>query len=164
MKLFGSLLLIGLVLSGCSTLDTQFVHDAKLSGFKHIYVQQSLNDNHGLDILIVKDLQSRGIQAESGPMTLIPRDVKVYLSYEDHWDWDFKDYLISLRMTARDATTDRMLASALYFRPTAFIKTPDYMVRTVLNGLLDPAARSTISLPEPSKASGRNKDAGDDLD
>jgi hypothetical protein len=164
MKLFGPFLLIGLILAGCSTLETNFVPNARLDRVKHIYVLQSLNDNHGLDMLIVKQLQARGIQAESGPMTLMPRDVKVYFAYEDHWDWDFKDYLISFRITARDATADRLLATARYFRPTAFMKTPDYMVRTVLDGILDPAERSTTPTPAASESSSRKKGGEQDQD
>ena len=143
MKLLGPLVLTGLILAGCSTLDTRVAPDAGVSRLKHIYVQQSLNDNHGLDALIVKELQARGLQAESGPLTLMPRDVKVYLIYDDHWDWDFKDYLISLGVTLRDATTDRFLASARYFRPTAFMKTPDFMVHTVVDGLFNPPPQSS---------------------
>jgi hypothetical protein len=158
------LILAGLILSGCSTLSTRFAPNSNLARFKHIYVQQSLNDNHGLDALIVKELQARGIQAESGPLTLMPRDVKIYLIYEDHWDWDIKDYLISLGMSVRDATTDRLLANARYFRPTAFMKTPDFMVRTVLDGLLDPAARSTEPAPPASKPSRKDKGREQDQD
>jgi uncharacterized protein YceK len=67
MKLFGLLLLSGLILAGCSTLATHFEPNGNLNRFKHIYVQQNLNDNHGLDALIVRELQARGLQAESGP-------------------------------------------------------------------------------------------------
>jgi len=147
MKSIALLILAGLLFAGCSTLSTQFAPKANLSRFKHLYVQQSLNDNHGLDVLIVKELQARGIQAESGPLTLMPRDVKVYLTYEDHWDWDFKSYLISLGISARDSTSDSLLATATYFRPTAFMKTPAFMVQTVLDGLLNPAAKSSAAAP-----------------
>jgi hypothetical protein len=164
MKLPVFLFLIGLLLSGCSTLDTHFANNASITRFKNIYVQRNLNENHGLDGLIVRELKSRGIQAKSGPMTLLPRDAKAYITYEDQWDWDFKDYLISLRMTVRDATTNRLLASVMYFRPTAFMKTPDYMVRKVLDGLLNPAAHSTESSPPASKTSSQNKTREQDQD
>ena len=143
MKLSGLFLLAGLMLAGCSTLNTQVTANARLAELKHIYVQQSLNDNHGLDVLIVKQLQARGIQAESGPLTLMPREVKAYLVYEDHWDWDFKNYLIGLAVTVRDSTSDRLLASASYVRPTAFLKSPAFMVQTVLGELLNPNAKSS---------------------
>jgi hypothetical protein len=142
MKLPGPFLLSGLLLVGCSTLNTHFAPNANVGQLKHIYVQQSLNDNHGLDILIVKQLQARGIQAESGPLTLMPRDVKAYLVYEDRWDWDFKDYLIGLGVTVRDATSDHLLATSRYFRPTAFLKSPAFMVQSVLEGLFNPTAKS----------------------
>jgi hypothetical protein len=162
MKFSAILILAGLVFAGCSTLNTHFAPNANLSRYKHVYVQQSLNDNHGLDVLIVKDLQSRGIQAESGPLTLMPREAKVYLTYQDQWDWDFKDYLIGLSISARDATTDSLLANTSYFRPTAFIKTPAFMVRTVLDGLLDPSARSTVILPVEKSKGGREADGDRD--
>lgn len=160
MKLFGPLLLTGLFLAGCSTLETHVTPNANLARFKHIYVQQNLNDNHGLDGLIAKELQSRGIQAESGPLTLMPRDVKVYLTYDDHWDWDFKDYLISLGMSVRDATTDGLLATASYFRPTAFMKTPGFMVQKVLDGLLKPSARSNPPSPPAPTTGASDKEKG----
>jgi hypothetical protein len=153
-----------LMLAGCSTLATHFEPNANLGRFTHIYVQQNLNDNHGLDILIVKELQARGIRAESGPLTLMPRDVKAYLIYQDHWDWDFKDYLISLGMSVRDATSERLLATASYFRPTAFMKSPAFMVQKVLDGLFNPSAKSSPSPPsakpadEAKSGGGRRRD------
>jgi hypothetical protein len=164
MKSFVLVLAVGLLAAGCSTLNTHFAPNANLSRCPHIYVQQSLNDNHGLDALIVKELQARGIQAESGPLTLMPRDAKVYLTYQDQWDWDFKNYLIALSLNARDATTDGLLATVSYFRPTAFIKTPAFMVQTALDGLLDPAAKSTVILPVAKARGGQGADADKDRD
>jgi hypothetical protein len=160
MRFFAILILAGLLFTGCSTLSTHFAPNADLGRLKHIYVQQSLNDNHGLDVLIVKELQARGIQAESGPLTLMPRDVKVYLTYQDQWDWDFKDYLIALGVSARDATTDSLLATANYFRPTAFMKTPAFMVRTVLDGLLKPSAKSAAPRSHAQPEGPREPDRG----
>ena len=67
-----SLLSAAGLLAGCSTLDTHLEPKTDLSQLKYVWVQQSLNDNHGLDAMIVRELQSRGIQAESGPLTLMP--------------------------------------------------------------------------------------------
>ena len=103
MKLAVLLLAAAGLLAGCSTLDTHLEPKADLSQLKHVWVQQSLNDNHGLDAMIVRELQSRGIQAESGPLTLMPLTARRYIIYQDQWDWDFKDYLISLGLTVRDA-------------------------------------------------------------
>jgi hypothetical protein len=160
MKLSGPFLLSGLLLAGCSTLNTHITPNANLSQLKHIYVQQSLNDNHGLNILIVEQLQARGIQAESGPLTLMPREVKAYLVYEDHWEWDFKDSLISLGITVRDATADHLLASASYTHPTAFMKSPAFMVRTVLEGLFSPTAKSSQPSPADRSVEGPAKRGG----
>ena len=141
------LLPVALLLASCSTLSTHVEPKTNLGQLKHIYVVESLNDNHNLHRLIVQELQARGIQAESGPLTLVPPGAKTYLVYDDHWDWDFKDYLIGLSITLRETSSDRPLANAFYFRPTAFLKTPRFMVQTVLDGLFTPNAQPS---PQPA--------------
>jgi hypothetical protein len=141
------LLPVALLFASCSTLSTHVEPKTNLGQLKHIYVVESLNDNHNLHRLIVQELQARGIQAESGPLTLVPPGAKTYLVYDDHWDWDFKDYLIGLSITLRETSSDRPLANAFYFRPTAFLKTPRFMVQTVLDGLFQPSAKPN---PQPA--------------
>jgi hypothetical protein len=157
MKLPACLLLAAMPLAGCSTFSSHLEPKADISQLKHIYVVENLNDNHNLHDLIAQELQARGIQAESGPMTLIPPDAKTYLVYEDHWDWDFKDYLIGISITLRETSSDRLLANATYFRPTAFLKTPRFMVQAVLDGLFKPGAKSNPSpaISPPEEASGQ---------
>jgi hypothetical protein len=160
MKL-SALLLPALLSAGCSSLNTHFEPKAEVGQLKHIYVVESLNDNHDLHEMIVRNLQGRGFQAESGPLTLMPPSAKAYLVYEDQWDWDFRNYLIALTVTLRDARSDHLLANASYFRPTAFLKTPQFMVQTVLEGLFKPGAKLSpapaINPPtdEPEKGGGR---------
>jgi hypothetical protein len=129
------LLAAAALLAGCSTLDTHVEPKVDLSRLKHVYVQSNLNDNHGLDAMIVRELKARGIQAERGPLTLMPDDATAYLTYQDQWDWDFKDYLISLGLTLRDARTDQIMATAVYFRPTAFLKASTVMVHITMDAL-----------------------------
>jgi hypothetical protein len=152
MKFSILLLPVALLLAGCSSLSTHVEPKTNLGQLKHIYVVENLNDNHNLHRLIAQELQARGIQAESGPLTLIPPGTKTYLVYDDHWDWDFKDYLIGLSITLRETSSDHPLANAFYFRPTAFLKSPRFMVQTVLDGLFNPnakpSAQPALSPPE----------------
>lgn len=150
MKLAVFLLSAAGLLAGCSTLDTHLEPKTDLSQLKYVWVQQSLNDNHGLDAMIVRELQSRGIQAASGPLTLMPLTARAYITYQDQWDWDFKDYLISLGITVRDARDDRIMATAGYFRPTAFLKASADMVHVVIGALFKPPAGSN---PPPATGS-----------
>ncbi len=76
-------LLAALLLAGCSTVNTHLEPKVNLAQLKHVFVQQNLNDNHGLDLILVGELQARGIKAESGPMTLMPQDAEAYLTYQD---------------------------------------------------------------------------------
>jgi hypothetical protein len=155
MKVSLLLLPLALLLAGCSTLNTHVEPKTKLDQLKHIYVVENLNDNHNLHVLIKQELQARGIQAESGPLTLIPIGVKTYLAYEDHWDSDF-NYLIGLSITLRETSTDHALATASYIRPTSFLKTTRFMVRTVLDGLFKatPSSSPQPALPNPEAEPG----------
>ena len=147
MRLSAALLPAGLLLAACATFNANVQTKKDLNQLKHIFVQQSGNDNHGLDTLIVRQLQDRGIQAESGPLTLMPRDAKAYLTYEDRWDWDFKTYLIALTLSLRDVRNDELLATASEFRPAAFLSKPAVMVQTVLDGLFKALAGQGSGAP-----------------
>jgi hypothetical protein len=148
MKLLAALLPAGLLLTACATLDTNVQTRADLTQLRRVWVQQSTSDNHSLDALIVRQFRERGIQAESGPLTLMPTDVKVYVTYEDHWDWELKDYLIALSITLRDARSDELMASAAQRRPMAFLSQPSVMVKTVLDTLLK-AHPAPVTAPRP---------------
>ena len=124
------------LLAGCSTLTTHVEPKADLAKLRHIFVVRNLNDNHSLDELIVRELRVRGLQAESGPLTLIPEDAKTYLNYDDRWDADFTSHLIGLGLTLREANSDRLLATANYFRPSILRKEPASTVRTAVAALL----------------------------
>jgi hypothetical protein len=90
----------------------------------------------------------------------MPREAKAYLTYQDQWEWDFKDCLISLGVSLRDATSDKLLASAYFIRPTAFMKTPAFMVQTVLDGLLNPSAKSALDEPPVKPTDGVKSGGG----
>ncbi len=144
------LLPVACLLAGCSTLNTHVEPKTNLAGLKEIYVQTNLNENHGMDAMIVRDLRARGIKTESGPMTLMPPSATAYLTYQDQWEWDFKDSLIALNLTLRDANTDEIIASVNYFRPTAFMKSPRDTVKIAVTALL--AQKSASSHPGATTA------------
>jgi len=143
------LLAAACLLAGCSTLTTHVEPKSDVGGLRHVFVVTNLNDNHSLDQLIVRELRSHGLQAESGPITLMPTDAKAYLNYDDRWDPDFTNHLVSIGLTLREANSDRLLAMATYFRPTIFQRAPLSTVRTAVAALLK--ARP----PPPAAAAGR---------
>lgn len=162
MKLSVLWLLVAGLLAGCSTLNTHVEPKVNLKGLKHVFVQRNLNENHGMDGMIVRYLKEHGIEATSGPLTLMPPDATAYFTYQDQWDWDFKNYLIGLNVTVRNANTDRIMASATYFRPTAFTKTPYQMVELTMAALFNQKSHpSRHARPEEAPPQTRDLDAGD---
>ena len=86
-----SLLVLGaLCLTACSSYEAH-PGSAKVANQKRIFILSNQNDNNFLDTQIVAALKLRGYESECGPMTMMPDDTQVIVTYEDHWTWDFGD-------------------------------------------------------------------------
>ena len=134
MKLSFLLATLGiLLLAGCSSLDTHQAAD--YSHYRRIYVEHRLTDNHRIDELITAELKSRGYDASSGPLTMMPDNTEAILTYADRWQWDFKSYLIDLDVELRANFTDKPLAHGHYHQASAATKSPESVVRTILEPL-----------------------------
>ncbi len=134
MKTLRLVLLLPLVLlAGCATLNTRSV--VALTDFKHIYVVHRLTDDHHIDELLVRELQSLGHQASAGPLTLLPDNADAVLTYADRWEWDFKTYLIELNVELRTARTDKKLADGHFLQPTPKPKPAAEVVHELLSSL-----------------------------
>lgn len=121
------------LLSGCSSISSRSVVD--LGKFKHVYVQHRLTDDHRIDQLIVQELQRRGYDASSGPLTMLPENAEVLLTYEDRWEWDFKTYLIELTVELNTARTEKKLAEGRYYAPSPKSHPPEAVVRDLLQSV-----------------------------
>jgi hypothetical protein len=132
MKLFVSALIAAMLLTACSTVATRKNPKGDLSQYRHFYVEARLGDDHGLDEIIVRELQGMGYHASSGPLTMKPNDVDALIFYQDRWAWDFKTYLIEFSLTVRDARKDFILATGNSEHQSMLSKAPADMIREVL--------------------------------
>ncbi|MBI3884756.1 MAG: hypothetical protein HY302_03375 [Opitutae bacterium] len=123
--------LLGL-LAGCSTVNTLTAPKVDLAKYRRVFVESRLNDNNGIDQRIANELNRRGYTASSGPLTLMPEDTEIVVTYDARWEWDFRQYLIELRIGVRPAQNFTVLASGRYFHPGLTSKTPDAMVQELL--------------------------------
>ncbi len=128
------------LLAGCSSVSTRKVID--LAPFKHIFVVHRLTDDHHIDELFVRELQSRGHDASSGPLTMLPENADAILTYEDRWAWDFKNYLIELDIDVRTARTDKKLADGRYYQPSIKTKPPAEVIHELLASLMPESGHS----------------------
>jgi len=111
---FAGLVILGaLLFAGCSTYGSRAAGPGPAVK-KHVFVLSNLNDNNSLDSQIAAAIKLRGYVVEYGPVTMMPDDTQVVVSYEDHWNWDFGDHLTFLELTARDRTTGQSYATAHY--------------------------------------------------
>lgn len=132
MRLFLLLLTLPL-LAACSSVTTRRDPGAKLGQYQRFFVEQRLNDNHATGDLIAAELRARGLQADCGPVTMMPDDTQVLISYDARWTWDFHSYLIDLSMTARHARTEKVIATGNFHHPGLTPKKPEAMIRKILD-------------------------------
>lgn len=125
-----------LLLCGCTSIHTQQNPRVDLGKYHRYYVEHRLTDDHHIDDTIVAELRSRGLQASAGPMTMMPDDAEVVVSYADTWAWDFKSYLYQLDINLRVARLDQPLAFATYRQPTIMTKPAGAVIHTLFDRLL----------------------------
>jgi hypothetical protein len=108
------LLLLGaLVFAGCSSYDAQ-PGGPRLAAQRHIFIKSNPNDNNALDAQIVAAFKLRGYESDCGPLTMLPDEAQVIVTYEDHWTWDFGDHLAYLQIVARDRKTGQVYGTAVF--------------------------------------------------
>jgi len=111
--LVGLLVVGALCLAACSSYEAH-PGGGKVASQKRIFILSNQNDNNFLDTQIVAALKLRGYESDCGPLTMMPDDTQVIVTYEDHWTWDFGDHLAFLQITARDRRTGQTYGTAVF--------------------------------------------------
>ncbi len=133
-------LVAALLTSGCASYQSQVDRSRPAANHQRYFVQANLNDNHGVAQLIASTLRARGLTAETGPLTMLPPDAEVVVTYQERWTWDFGEHLVYLRIALREVATDRPVASAVFNGPVAINKDPPDVVARLVRELLDQSA------------------------
>ena len=138
MKVTPCLMVLLLLVAGCSSVDTHVETTTEVRRFHHIFVRSASNDSNNVDQVIVQELQRLGYDASAGPRTMMPDNSEIVIEYEGQWDWDFRTYLIRLTLTVRDVHTEARLASGTVFHPGVTNKSPAELVHTLLAPMFGP--------------------------
>jgi hypothetical protein len=112
LRLFAVICAALLAFSGCTSLKRSVPADRDLSTIREVFVVTNLNDNHRLAPQLVLALQSCGLRATHGPLTLLPATTDAVLHYDDRWSWDFGEHMTYLRLNLHDPGAVRPYASA----------------------------------------------------
>lgn len=135
------LALLAFTLAGCANLSNQVTPGVDLASVKRVWVERRLGDNNNVRDRLVRSLRVQGLEAEAGPITLMPeKGIDAVLGYEDRWTWDFRTYLVELRVELRHPRTRELLASAYISRGPFAGKSTDDMVDRGVRALFRPAA------------------------
>jgi len=120
---------------GCAGPPVSSRKVVALERFHHVFVISELNDNHRIDELLAAELKRLGYEASFGPRTMMPDNADAVITYADRWEWDFKTYLIELKLEAFTSRTNKKLAEARYYRPSLRSESPEQIVHDLLLAL-----------------------------
>lgn len=125
------------VFAGCTSTQTHVEEKGRsLKDVRRFFVLRNLKDNQGIDGRIVRALQARGFEAESGPVTMLPDSAQAVILYEDRWAWDFSYHMVYLKLGARDPKGVFPYVTASYLKQVAFTTQVDEVVTQVVDDLL----------------------------
>lgn len=141
-----------LLLGGCTSFDAQVERGRSLAKIQRYFVVSNLNDNHALDHQIAEALKARGLEAGTGPLTMMPDNNQAVVSYQDHWTWDFGDHLVYLRIAVRDTRSELSFATATFTAKVPGREATNVTVAKLVEQLFDtkPSARPETIGPEPA--------------
>jgi hypothetical protein len=110
------LLALGLILlaGGCASVDSSVDSGRSLQSVQRYFILSNPNDNRAIDHQIAMALKARGGTAETGPLTMMPDDTQAVITYQDHWAWDFGEYLDHLSINVSDPPSGPPYARASY--------------------------------------------------
>lgn len=129
------LLVMALLVAGCSHLSSAG-SPADLARARRIFVEERLNDNLGIHRALVTQLRALGYEADRGPLTMMPDNAQLIVTYDARETWDFRPYLIELNLAVRPAQDyNRVVASSRYVHPGVTNKSPEAMVKEALGRL-----------------------------
>ncbi|HWA24406.1 MAG TPA: hypothetical protein VG734_01940 [Lacunisphaera sp.] len=131
-----ALLVVVSLFAGCASYETHVDRNRSLTGVRHFFVIANANDNHGLNQQIVAALTARGLQAETGPLTMMPDETVAIVSYQDHWTWDFGDHLVYLQITMKDRKSGQPFGSATFSAKIPTRKTTAEIAASLIEQIL----------------------------
>ena len=125
------------MLGGCASYSTQVDHGRSLKGIKRFFVVSNLNDNHAIDRQIVEALKAHDLEADSGPLTMMPDNTQAVVTFQDHWTWDFGDHLVFLQIAVRDRRSEQSFASITFSAKIPLREAASETVARVVDQLLE---------------------------
>jgi hypothetical protein len=161
LRLF-SLALSGLclLLGGCSSIDAATPRGG-LAGVSRFFIVSNLNDNHALDHRIASALSARGLTANFGPLTMMPDDTQVVVTYQDNWNWDFGERLVFLKIAVRKPESSDFLASGTFSAriplKESVSETVTRLVARLFDGAGKPETREDLLPPEKAGAEAKHR-------
>ncbi len=111
--------------------------DVEVSQLMKFYVVRFGPDDRFINKLITNQLISMGYEATTGPEDKAPNIVDAVVTYQAKWQWDMTMHMLELDITFRNPKTNVLLAVGNSYHTSLTRKSPDEMVKEVLNNIFE---------------------------
>ena len=109
----------------------------EMSRYRSYYIVQT--EKGDVATAIEKQLAARGFSVTTGPDSSAPVAADCKVISRDKWVWDMTMYLLEVKIEMVDARTGSMVASGRCYRTSMARKSPEEMVKEVLDRIYPPA-------------------------
>lgn len=121
-----------LLFSGCAVISQEAFVVANKPNVKSYFVEHQPNDKRGINELIKSRIKQQGFNIVNSRT-----DADIIVNYIDLWYWDFKNYLLNLRIIFRDSSDSFPIIVGNSVRSSLVRKDPDFMVNEVLTKMFE---------------------------
>ncbi|WED26472.1 hypothetical protein L3V77_15975 [Vibrio sp. DW001] len=142
------ILALVMVSSGCATrLEATMSPGQELKDFGNVYVEHFGPDKRNMHYIIADKLTMLGYPATPIEENGSPKNADVIITYVDNWQWDITNYLIQIKIDARNDKR-HLLISGESYRTSLARKEPEFMIQETLEKILQEAGLKYNHLPE----------------
>lgn len=140
---FKQLLIACLLLSffsGCSIVNLASIQmpGNDIDKFQKFYVEKLDTDKRNIDIIIRDQLQEMGYEAFTKESNIDRSSIDAIVTYRDRWMWDMRNYLLQLTIHIKSTNSDFVVGAGKSFRTSLDAKSPEYVVKEVLEDIFNP--------------------------
>ena len=131
-----AIVVLAIAVLACATaMQTDRIPSELRNPSLQYFVENHGTDRHGIDEMIARGIQARGLKSKAGHANARPAQFDVLVVYEDHWQWDMSNYLIFLRIDFRDPETNVLLATGSAYQTSLARKPQAQVVTQILSGM-----------------------------
>lgn len=128
------LIALPVVLTACTTLQTQNVQSDGLKGYRRVFIEPLPEDEFRVVPALIMELADMGLEVTGRPF-VDPTDSDLSVRANPVGGWDMTRYLQSLQLTFIAAKSGRIVTSSSFYSKGAWLGVRDARLKAIFNDI-----------------------------